>query len=177
MGPLPAWSAMSTPNPYAPPRAEVSDEPFPLTTEHAAPGRRLGAVVLDVLFLFCAILPSVIAVGLERATVHNGQMAASIGGVISLAGLVLWLLWTLVLLHQGGQTLGKRILRIRIVRTSGARASLPRLILLRFLVSIVLVALPSYAGKLCFLLDSAMLLGKSRQCLHDRTADTIVVKV
>lgn len=168
---------MSTPNPYAPPQAEVSDEPFPPSTQRAAPGRRLSAVILDVLFLFCAILPSVIAVGLERsARLHDGEMAATIGGVVSLIGLVVWLIWSLVLLHQGGQTLGKRVLRIRIVRSNGGRASLPRLILLRYLVSIVLLSLPNY-GMLCFLCDSALVLGKARQCLHDRTADTIVVSL
>lgn len=171
---------MSTSNPYAPPQAEVSDEPWlPSAAQHATPGKRLGAVILDVLFLFCAILPSVVAIGLERsatfpATLKDGDVAASIGGAISFIGLVVWLAWSLALLHQGGQTLGKRVLRIRVVRSNGSRASLPRLILLRFLVSIVLLTLP-YAGHLCFLADSAMLLGKSRQCLHDRTADTIVV--
>lgn len=172
---------MSTPNPYAPPRAEVLDQAFPPSTQHAPPGRRLGAVILDVLFLFCTVLPSVIAVGLERSatlgalqTLQNREFAAGIGGVISLVGLVVWLIWSLILLHEGGQTFGKRILRIRIVRSNGGRASLPRLILLRYLVSIVLFLLP-YAGKLCFLADSALMLGRSRQCLHDRTADTIVV--
>jgi uncharacterized RDD family membrane protein YckC len=131
-------------------------------------------VLLDVLFLAC-VLPSVIAVGLERSgLVGEGEVVAGLGGLTRLITGLVWLAGTLALLHHSGQTPGKHLLGIRIGRKSGARTSLPRLILLGLLVSGVLLALP-YAGKMCFLLDSALIMGKSRQCLRDRIADTVVV--
>lgn len=164
---------MSTPNPYAPPLAEVSDEPFLEPAELAAPGTRLGAFLLDFLFAASMFLPSMIAVRLE--SLRGDDLAAEIGGLLSLIIWVTWMVWTLVLLHRSGQTLGKRVLRIRIVRRNGERASLPRLVLLRALPAIVMLFLP-WIGPVLFLLDSAMVLSVSRRCLHDRTADTIVVR-
>jgi uncharacterized RDD family membrane protein YckC len=162
-------------NPYAPPRAEVSDDPAAGPTELAGLGARLGACLLDALLLLCTVLPSLIGVAIGDASESLGDLPAAIGGMITLAAWAVLAVWSGVLLHQHGQTIGKRVLKIRVVRTGGRRASLPRLVLLRALTSGVLLALPYY-GWLGFLLDSLLILGASRRCLHDRIAGTIVVK-
>ena len=86
------------------------------------------------------------------------------------------LIANLVLLHQSGQTIGKKILGTQIVRSDGSRASLGRIILLRILPIRFLGAIP-YLGALVVLIDALMIFGKEVRCLHDQIADTIVIDV
>ncbi|MEO5624517.1 MAG: RDD family protein, partial [Dokdonella sp.] len=82
----------------------------------------------------------------------------------------------MVLLHRHGQTLAKRWLHIKIVRTDGSPCSLLRIIFARFLPLALLGAIP-LIGKLISLTDSLLIFRQDYRCLHDHFADTIVVKV
>jgi uncharacterized RDD family membrane protein YckC len=57
------------------------------------------------------------------------------------------------------------------VRVDGSPVSLGRLILLRNVVVWVLSLIPMFG-----IVDVLFIFGESRQCLHDRIADTIVIK-
>jgi uncharacterized RDD family membrane protein YckC len=95
------------------------------------------------------------------------------------------LVWNLVLMAQRGQTVGKRMIGIRMVRSDGTDASLARLVLLRIgvmvVIGIVLSAIaPSptagmYLGWAFSLINVLFIFTESRRCLHDHIADTIVV--
>ncbi len=87
-----------------------------------------------------------------------------------------WIGINLKFLSDSGQSVGKKILKIRIVRTDGSRASLLRLVLLRYGVTTALSVIP-YFGSLWALADSLAIFGSEHKCLHDRIADTIVVDV
>jgi len=63
------------------------------------------------------------------------------------------------------------MLGIRVVRTDGSPASLGRVIWLRNILNSVLGIVPLYG-----LIDSLFIFAESRQCLHDKIADTIVIK-
>jgi uncharacterized RDD family membrane protein YckC len=93
-------------------------------------------------------------------------------GFLSLAGLAVW---NCIWLQRYGQTVGKRVLHIRIVRSNGERASLGRIFGLRYLPMILLGAIPKL-GVLITLADYLLIFRESRKCLHDQIADTIVVK-
>jgi uncharacterized RDD family membrane protein YckC len=58
-----------------------------------------------------------------------------------------------------------------VVRTDGTPVSLGRIFLLRNVVNGLLGFIPLYS-----LVDVLFIFGERRQCLHDRLADTIVVK-
>jgi len=79
------------------------------------------------------------------------------------------------LLHTEGQTVGKKLLGMRIVRANGERATLGRLLGLRYLVGWVIVMIP-FIGAIYALVDCLMIFRDSRKCVHDNIADTIVVK-
>jgi uncharacterized RDD family membrane protein YckC len=66
----------------------------------------------------------------------------------------------------GGQTLGRRIMGIRLLRSDGARVRLKRSVI-RYLGS--WLSLPFFWGYLVVLIDNR------RQTFHDRLADTIVI--
>ncbi len=100
------------------------------------------------------------------------------GALRGIAGL-LTMLWLLALLGvqlylaSSGQSIGKRMLRLRVVRTDGSPASLARIVFLR---NGVIVLLGSLCGVVS-LVDALMIFGEERRCLHDQLADTIVVNV
>src|SRR5690606_1805767 len=99
----------------------------------------------------------------------------STAGIISMLLLAVLLFMTLVLVHRYGQTIGKRMLGIRVVRSDGSRATLGRIFWLRNFVNGLPSAIP-FVGNFYFFVDSLFIFGPRRQCLHDLIADTIVVR-
>lgn len=163
-------------NPYAAPAALVASPPeLPGEIAKADRGVRLGAYLVDSILYSLCFGPGyfqLILVG-EDVPVHYGPL----GTTISIAGLVVGLalfacnLW---LLNEYGQTVAKRWLGIRIVRTDGTRAGLARLFWLRSFVPSIIGVIPCLGG-IFSLVDALMIFSDDKRCLHDRMADTIVV--
>lgn len=159
-------------NPFAPPRAEVADVAVagPVL---AGRGNRLLAVIIDgVLQLGLMLLVNwVMPFGLldEDASFRQVLINAVLGLVFFFA-IQGWLL------VQHGQTVGKKLLGMRIVRSDGSRASAGRILGLRYTLGWVIASVP-LVGSLYALVDALLIFRGSRQCLHDTIADTIVVNV
>ncbi len=81
-----------------------------------------------------------------------------------------------VLLVRFGQSLGKRIVGLRIVGTDGRAVGASRILLMRTYLPWLLVAVP-YLGLLWLLLDHLALFGMDRRAVHDLLADTQVIRV
>lgn len=160
---------------YAPPQANVED--VAATTEGpqlAGRGQRLGAVILDTVFLSLVLwLVSVLTPYNPWDTSGRGAWSAvdPVGMVVST---LLFLLLNGHLLATRGQTIGKVLLKIRITRPSGEAVSNVRLALrygVGYAASLIAVVIWIYS-----LIDCLLIFRKSRRCLHDEIADTIVVK-
>lgn len=81
-----------------------------------------------------------------------------------------------VMLTVRGQTVGKLLIGIHIVRFSdGARAGFLKAVLLRGMLFGILAFLP-VVGPFLLISDSLMIFRKDRRCLHDLVADTKVVR-
>lgn len=174
-------------NPYAPPRAMVRDVADPsVRNEPADRGIRLGAALLDsVIFTVMVYIPmigaAVAAAAFEGATAaasadgatadDSAAMVLGVVGMVALIGFVVWLWLTLRFMNRNGQSIAKKMLGIKVVRTDGSRASLARLFWLRNIVNGLLNFVPVYG-----LVDSLFIFGEERKCIHDMIADTIVVK-
>lgn len=178
---------MSELNPYAAPAARVGDVVPAGAVDLARPETRLWAYLVDgILYAIVAIAGS--AAGLTHAwmnTAHpigdNASFAALFDFgtpaiVLAVTGVLLLFLYNCVLLYREGQTVAKRIFRIRIVRPDGSRASFLRILLLRNLLQWILQALPLGIGLVYWLVDSLYIVRDERRCLHDYMAGTIVVK-
>jgi uncharacterized RDD family membrane protein YckC len=166
------------PNPYAPPQAEVSDVPNnDAELERAGRGIRLGAAVIDSLIPGIIFLPWLIGIGFDFSGVANGTRApfTFIGLAIAGIGSLAWIGITLFFVHRNGQTIAKRLLGIKVVRSDGSRASLGRIFWLRNFVNALPSAIP-LIGNAYPLIDSLFIFGEKQQCLLDLIADTIVVK-
>jgi uncharacterized RDD family membrane protein YckC len=161
-------------NRYAPPAAHVEDvSQAEGSIQLAGRGARLGGVMIDT-----GLLMGLFWV-LSRLTPWNAfdPHATYVHTVAnSLAGVVLFMLVNGVLLARRGQTLGKMLVKVRIVRPDGSPAAAGRVLGLRYglgwLVNLVPMPVPMIYG----IVDCLLVFGGARRCLHDRIADTIVVK-
>lgn len=163
-------------NPYAPPQAEVRDAVAAEgTLELAGRGTRLGASMLDTLIWAVVVVPLFIGIDIEAARVGHYQNAFSpIGiGVTVLLALVMIAITT-YLVHQNGQTPGKKVLGIKVVRSDFSRATLGRIFWLRNVVNLLPSLIP-YVGNAYGLVDSLFIFNDRRQCVHDKIADTVVI--
>jgi uncharacterized RDD family membrane protein YckC len=84
-------------------------------------------------------------------------------------------IYTAVLVHRNGQTIAKKLLNIKVVRTDGSKAGLGRIFWLRNVVIVVLSVIP-VLGVLVSLVDPLFIFRDNRRCLHDLIADTKVVR-
>lgn len=171
---------------FRPPSAPVADEAETAALVLAERGARFWAKCVDWLTLLGLVLaagvvsvltiPAMLAYRRAGGSVPGLNVAAAATmGLVLVLGFIALAVWNCVWLHRYGQTVGKRALGIRIVRSSGERASLGRIFALRYLPVTLLGAIP-YLGPVFSLVDILLVFRDSRQCLHDQIADTIVVK-
>jgi uncharacterized RDD family membrane protein YckC len=170
---------VSTSNPYAPPQGEVRD--FSASDELELAGRlvRLGAAFVDAiiasLMIYVPALVVLLATGAITGTYEPSAEIDvnifAIAGLLCLCGFIAWVWITALLVVRNGQTIGKRLLDIRVLRSDGSQASLGRIFWLRNVVNWFLGVIPFYG-----LVDLLFIFGVRQQCIHDLIADTIVVK-
>ena len=163
---------MNTANPYAPPRAQVSDVANASDElELAGRGIRLGAFLLDALIgLILVYLPLIMGGLFDNWGTDTAPRISPIAGLLALIGVVVWIWFTVLYVARNGQTIAKKWLGIKVVRSDGSKASLGRIFWLRNVVNALVGIIPFY-----FLIDHLVIFSDSRQCVHDKIADTIVV--
>jgi uncharacterized RDD family membrane protein YckC len=182
---------VSTPNNYAPPQsvvADISSKDVPF--EKATRLSRLLAVIIDGVLFSIPFIPLYSAffsaafhsrtnpqafMTTWLATVAGAGISLYIGGLFYLALIVI----TIILVQRNAQTIGKKLVGIKVARKDGSRASLARIFWLRnvvnSLVGIVLLIVP-FVGGFYSLIDALMIFGEQRRCCHDYIADTIVIR-
>lgn len=163
-----------------------ADESTDLETPLAGRGERLLAQLLDNVIFLAVALPGIImiAVAAARAGFRPGMGAeniltmAGVGAgvlVLGFAAVVLGAvqIWMLV---TRGQTLGKRIMDVRIVRLDDeSTPGFVHVFVLRALVPGVIGALP-WLGWIFTLTDILFIFRDDRRCIHDLIAGTKVIK-
>ncbi|RPI61301.1 MAG: RDD family protein [Lysobacterales bacterium] len=166
---------VSANNPYAPPRGAVRDVP---AEDQELAGRlvRLLAFVLDGIIASVMIYLPAFVVGAATGSFEQSgnQLDAdslTLPIAVGVIGAIAWAWITILLVARHGQTMGKRLLEIRVVRSDGSQASLGRIFWLRNVVNALLGIIPLYS-----IIDALLIFGVRRQCIHDLIADTIVVR-
>jgi len=175
--------ATESSNLYAPPKSAVKDVADRETLELASRWARLAAILLDSLVGFILFTPAYVMNWATLVQQARGNPAmvwinlAKTGGwfYLGLLGALIVLAIDLVLLARNGQTIGKKLLGIKVVSVDGSPVSLFRVFFLRYVCNTVLTLIPLF-GSLYSLVDCLMIFGESRRTVHDRIADTIVIK-
>ena len=151
--------------------------------ELAGRAARLGATLVDMVAGFICILPGGLMLGsdlllrlLKGEWPDDFDVGRVAGGFAMLAvGLLVVFVVQTWLLTTRGQTIGKRMLGIRIVRyRDGSPAGFVHAVLLRSWL-INLIGLVPTVGNYFPFLDLGFIFGPERRCLHDLIADTKVV--
>jgi uncharacterized RDD family membrane protein YckC len=170
------------PNPYAAPEGVLDDvepdvEP-PSGPELASRWSRLLATVVDHVavtgMLLFAYWYGYYDTGRTVAMLDGS--GASLGLFMAFMFGLIMLLFNLSLLRLNGQTLGKKLMHIKIVRSDGhSYVSLWRIIGLRFLPILLAVRYVPVIGQFVWGVEALTIFGPERKCLHDYLADTIVI--
>jgi uncharacterized RDD family membrane protein YckC len=133
----------------------------------AGRGLRLVAYLLNVVILVGPLLVLTTAVDEDAPT---GSTREAVLGLAILAWLLASIIANLVLLGTRGQSIGKIIVGVRIVRCDGTRADFVHVVLVRSLANVALSMVPIYG-----LVDTLFIFRRDRRCIHDLLADTKVV--
>lgn len=161
-------------NPYAPPQAIVEDivDPFEKVVL-ADRGTRLGAAILDgLIFASLVYLPLMLTLGLNTVAGESGSdTLVLVGSALAMLGFIVWMGLTIRYVLRNGQSIAKKITRIKVVRRDGSPVNLGRLFWMRNVANGILSMIPLYG-----LVEVLFIFSESRQCIHDKLADTIVVK-
>lgn len=140
----------------------------------ASPGDRLVAHLVDNVLV---MIPMLLGAIVEDLWAWDVVRKPGLGplAVLGGAGSVVLVGYQLYRAARTGQTLGKRMRNIRVVRPDGSRVSVGRLILR----NVVPGALSRFGSVLALLglVDGLMVFRNDRRCLHDLIAGTQVVNV
>jgi uncharacterized RDD family membrane protein YckC len=169
-------------SPGGQPLAEFVDRLVALIIDGLILGAISVVIILPVYFVaFLALLPSTTVVNGRNV----GPSEADVAGfvflvfgifffVLLLSLLIGYLYEVEYMLRNGGQTVGKRVMKIRVIPIEPAQPLTRVICFKRFLVQRVASIIPafSWVDGLWQLWDQPY-----RQCLHDKCAGTVVVKV
>lgn len=164
-------------DPYAPPAVAVEAPHYDLGNQKPLAGRgaRLGAQLLNGLTTIPGII--LFAVGMNGADPETGAPTGM--GIVFWVVAGLYFLFLLIvnlrLIAREGQSLGKKWANVRVVRTDGSRASLGRLVGLRYIVNSMIGSIP-IIGPVYALVDIGFIFREDRRTIHDMIADTKVVE-
>lgn len=171
---------MNQPNPYRAPTSTFEDaaetSAYPDTTPQlASRWSRLFAKLVDTAAIVVIVAVAALVAGFLQGfgVAEDTTLILGVGlgglGALGLLG------YNLNRLHSHGQTLGKQVFKIRIVRSQSlSPVSLSRLIGLRYL-PIYLGSNIPFIGSFLALFNVLMIFANDRRCLHDHIADTTVI--
>lgn len=146
----------------------------------ATRGSRLAAVTIDGAIAFVLMMPFflvMIASGAAFSDSGGGEALAMVCMLGMAVAMVALGVYNLFLLHKNGQTLGKKIMKIKIVRSDlQTPVSLMRIIFMRYAPMSIIGYIP-FIGFLVQMANYLWIFGAEQRCLHDMIADTHVIQV
>ncbi|MGP0173275.1 RDD family protein [Pseudomonas sp. NCHU5208] len=164
---------MDAQNPYQTPQSALqeraADEPL-----LASRGARLGAVIIDTLLMMLITVPISYFKGDFEMLMQGIEPSIWLQVQGMLIGMGVFVLINVAWLKRYGQTVGKRICKVRIVDMQGQVPALPGLLLKRYL-SVWLVSLIPVAGTWLCGINYLFIFRSDRRCVHDHLAGTRVV--
>tara|TARA_Y100001956_G_scaffold80298_1_gene95219 strand:- start:5034 stop:5513 length:480 start_codon:yes stop_codon:yes gene_type:complete len=146
-------------------------------TQLAGRGARLVASLIDSLILAIFILPLMYFTGGFSGLMQSPPVEPSLGYllVIGFVNFVLFGAINRTLLRDKGQTIGKKVMKIRIQGLDGKTPRLTELLFKRYAYYFLIGYVPVVGGFIS-ILGVLFIFGKSRRCVHDFIASTQVVR-
>ena len=158
-------------NVYAAPKAPL--DAGQNTTELASRWARLAAAIIDGLILGAIVVPIQFAFGVFEYAMKGQQPPLGLTIGLGLLGILLFFVINGHFLLRDGQTLGKKVLSIKIIGSNDGPPDIATLAK-RYGVYMLPPQIPLIGG-LFSLVNVLFIFGEKRRCIHDMAADTRVV--
>ncbi len=159
----------------------ASDDLGPRTTrwtgmdDLASRWARLGAAIVDIIVMLILYFPIAIVAGMIDFSDLEASQSISNQILSTVLSIAIYLVINGYLLAQNGQTVGKLVLGIKMVRSNREKIGFGRIIGLRCLPVWIVTSIPLIGG-LIGLVDALLVFREENNCLHDDIADTRVVR-
>jgi uncharacterized RDD family membrane protein YckC len=137
--------------------------------------KRLGGAMIDGVISVAIVWPIMSAVGVLQRAFGGEGMTIRQKVTFLVIGWVVFFTLNGYLLFNRGQTIGKVVVKTKIVDLYGNNPQFGKLLVFRYMI-LGLVAQIPVVGSFVGLLDSLFIFGKERRCLHDYFAGTRVVE-
>ena len=135
--------------------------------------KRLGGIIVDVLIVVGIHTLILLATNMLKQA-YSDQSTIQEQALYVVLGWAVFLTLNGYLLYTRGQTIGKVVVKTKIVDMGGKIPSFARLVLLRYLTPMLVGAIPIIGG-IFGILNPLFIFGKERRCVHDYMAGTRVV--
>lgn len=163
-------------NPYQTPEADLSDnnELQDQQGELAKRGSRFLAALIDGLIGMIIAIPFWLVSGAWDFVTSGTGLPFTYSLAAGMYGFIAFTLVHFYFLNKNGQTVGKKLLNIRIISINDQLYGGSHLLFKRYL-PITLASLIPIAGQFLILIDTLFIFRKDRRCIHDLIAGTKVV--
>jgi uncharacterized RDD family membrane protein YckC len=160
-------------NPYAAPQAAVSDVAVASVGELASPWLRLGGAIIDGLILLVLIVPVYLILfwGMVSTSQEPGFLA-NVG--FTVFGFIVFVAVQGYFLNQSGQTIAKKLLKMKIIDENGNKPEFVKLIGMRYAI-LQFAQLVPFLGAVYGLVDALFIFRDDRRRISDLLAGTRVV--
>lgn len=164
------------PNPYAAPISDAAPSWDVGLDDHflASPWARLGAVWLDGLAMMLVVLPAMfLLVDFETINPDGDawDLYLKIGPPTLLVAAVQW-----YLISTSGQSIGKKIVGLKIIKTDGSDVNFVSGVILRSWIAAAIGWIPVVGG-LFGIVDALFIFSSDHRTIHDLIAGTKVISV
>ena len=137
---------------------------------------RLAAQFIDTFLVLIFIIPIMFLTGSMDQLIAGEQLDRLQMLQLVMGNYIIFFGLNGYLLFKQGQTIGKRLVKVQIVDTSGELPEIGRLIVMRYLLFGLLGSIPGI-GSIAGLVDILFIFREDRRCLHDLAAGTWVIDV
>jgi len=144
--------------------------------ELAGPGARLGARIIDLLIV--SAVPLILIFGsrgsADETSDGGGVFVAFVSAM--LIATPIWCIYEVVLIAVRGQTLGKMLVKVKVVRADSGGVPGAGKSIGRWIIPFAPGFVPGLGQLAQLLIYTWLLWDRNRQGLHDKAAGTLVVK-
>ncbi|MEN0039421.1 MAG: RDD family protein [Cellvibrio sp.] len=166
---------MSDNNVYSTPQSQLVDQVAVGDAPLASRWARLGASIIDSIIMMVILLPVMYLTGGFDGVMEGVQPGFVYTLGMGVLGLVVFFVINYRFLIATGQTVGKKVLEIKIVDLNGNVPVFQPQLLIRYAVYMLPGQIP-VVGQLFSLVNILFIFGKEKRCVHDILAKTKVVK-
>jgi uncharacterized RDD family membrane protein YckC len=160
---------------YAVPEAELEVQTTGELIQATRMQRLLAAIVDGILLVLILVGLMFATIGLQGFNENAADPSWTFTLISALIGIALFLALNGVLLVKYGQTIGKRLLNIKITDLNGDLPTVKGHLLKRYGVYLILQHIP-FVGPFLSIGNIVIIFGKKKRCGHDFAAGTIVLK-